>query len=72
MSFQTRRDPGGQEIDEGSGFFVWRLPDPMHEVIPLASGVSRRLEQLHPNMDILSPGMSFRDYSDRAWDIPER
>lgn len=29
-------------------------------------------EQIHYNMDILKPGMSFRDYADRAWDIPER
>lgn len=29
-------------------------------------------EQVHHNMDILKPGMSFRDYADRAWDIPER
>jgi Xaa-Pro dipeptidase len=29
-------------------------------------------EQVHRNMDILKPGMSFRDYADRAWDIPER
>ncbi|MGR3363487.1 MAG: M24 family metallopeptidase [Maritimibacter harenae] len=28
------------------------------------------LEQLHHNMDILKPGLSFRDYADRAWDIP--
>lgn len=27
-------------------------------------------EQVHHNMDILKPGMSFRDYADRAWDIP--
>ncbi len=29
-------------------------------------------EQVHHNMDILKPGMSFRDYADRAWDIPEK
>ena len=29
-------------------------------------------EQVHHNMDILRPGMSFRDYADRAWEIPER
>ncbi|MBN9032310.1 MAG: aminopeptidase P family protein [Rhizobiales bacterium] len=29
-------------------------------------------EQVHYNMDILKPGMSFRDYADRAWNIPER
>lgn len=28
-------------------------------------------EQVQHNMDILKPGMSFRDYADRAWDIPE-
>jgi Xaa-Pro aminopeptidase len=28
-------------------------------------------EQVHHNMDILKPGMSFRDYAERAWDIPE-
>lgn len=29
-------------------------------------------EQVHFNMDILKPGMSFRDYAERAWDIPEK
>lgn len=29
-------------------------------------------EQVASNMDILSAGMSFRDYADRAWDIPEK
>lgn len=29
-------------------------------------------EQVHHNMSILRPGMSFRDYADAAWDIPER
>ncbi|MAW87650.1 MAG: peptidase M24 [Phyllobacteriaceae bacterium] len=29
-------------------------------------------EQVHHNMDILKPGVSFRDYADRAWDIPEK
>jgi Xaa-Pro dipeptidase len=29
-------------------------------------------EQVYHNMDILKPGMSFRDYADRAWTIPER
>nr|WP_244327786.1 Xaa-Pro peptidase family protein [Roseibium sp. RKSG952] len=29
-------------------------------------------EQVQHNMDILKPGMSFRDYADRAWDIPEK
>ncbi|WP_346895652.1 Xaa-Pro peptidase family protein [uncultured Roseibium sp.] len=28
-------------------------------------------EQLHHNMAILRPGMSFRDYAEAAWDIPE-
>ncbi|MBO9402838.1 Xaa-Pro peptidase family protein [Shimia sp. R9_3] len=28
-------------------------------------------EQVHHNMGILKPGMSFRDYANRAWDIPE-
>jgi Xaa-Pro aminopeptidase len=27
-------------------------------------------EQVHHNMGIIKPGMSFRDYADRAWDIP--
>lgn len=27
-------------------------------------------EQLHHNMGILRPGMSFRDYAEAAWDIP--
>lgn len=30
------------------------------------------LEQVHHNMDILRPGMSFRDYAESAWDIPEK
>jgi len=29
-------------------------------------------EQVHTNMSILQPGMSFRDYADRAWNIPEK
>lgn len=29
-------------------------------------------EQVHSNMSILHAGMSFRDYADRAWDIPEK
>ncbi|WP_412506397.1 M24 family metallopeptidase [Roseovarius sp. SYSU LYC5161] len=29
-------------------------------------------EQVQYNMSILRPGMSFRDYADAAWDIPER
>ncbi len=29
-------------------------------------------EQLCHNMDILEPGLSFRDYALRAWEIPER
>ncbi|WP_428641388.1 M24 family metallopeptidase [Roseibium sp.] len=28
-------------------------------------------EQVHHNLNILKPGLSFRDYADRAWDIPE-
>ena len=29
-------------------------------------------EQVHHNMGILRPGMSFRDYAEAAWDIPEK
>ncbi|WP_103762409.1 M24 family metallopeptidase [Roseovarius confluentis] len=29
-------------------------------------------EQVHHNMGILRPGMTFRDYADAAWDIPEQ
>lgn len=29
-------------------------------------------EQVRHNIDILRPGMSFRDYADRAWDIPAK
>ncbi|MGM0740737.1 MAG: M24 family metallopeptidase [Pseudomonadota bacterium] len=29
-------------------------------------------EQVHHNMDILRPHMSFRDYAEAAWDIPAR
>ena len=29
-------------------------------------------EQVHHNIDILKPGMSFREYADKAWNIPEK
>jgi Xaa-Pro dipeptidase len=29
-------------------------------------------EQVHHNIGIIRPGLSFRDYAQRAWDIPER
>lgn len=29
-------------------------------------------EQVHHNIDILHAGMTFRDYADKAWDIPEK
>ncbi|KPM80603.1 MULTISPECIES: M24 family metallopeptidase [Cobetia] len=29
-------------------------------------------EQVQHNLDILRPGMSFREYSEKAWNIPER
>lgn len=29
-------------------------------------------EQVHHNMSILKAGMSFRDYADRAWEIPKK
>lgn len=29
-------------------------------------------EQVHHNMGILVPGMTFREYADQAWDIPDR
>ena len=29
-------------------------------------------EQVHHNIEILKPGLSFRDYADRAWDIPDK
>lgn len=29
-------------------------------------------EQVHHNMGILKPGMSFREYADKAWNIPDR
>jgi len=29
-------------------------------------------EQVHHNMQLLKPGVSFREYAQRAWDIPER
>jgi Xaa-Pro aminopeptidase len=29
-------------------------------------------EQVHHNMDVLRPGLSFREYADRAWKIPDR
>ena len=29
-------------------------------------------EQLHHNLDILHPGMTFRQYADKAWNIPEK
>ena len=29
-------------------------------------------EQVHHNMELIGPGVSFRDYSERAWDIPDK
>ncbi len=29
-------------------------------------------EQVHHNLEIIRPGLTFRDYADRAWDIPEK
>ena len=29
-------------------------------------------EQVHHNTEILAPGVSFREYSERAWEIPDR
>jgi Xaa-Pro dipeptidase len=29
-------------------------------------------EQVHHNMGLLRPGLSFRDYAEQAWEIPER
>ncbi len=29
-------------------------------------------EQVHHNMEIIQPGVTFREYSDRAWNIPDR
>ncbi len=29
-------------------------------------------EQVHHNMEIIRPGVTFKEYSDRAWDIPAR
>ena len=29
-------------------------------------------EQVHSNLDLLRPGLSFRDYAHAAWEIPER
>jgi Xaa-Pro dipeptidase len=29
-------------------------------------------EQVHHNMQLLCPGVSFREYSERAWEIPDR
>ncbi|MEM7083954.1 MAG: Xaa-Pro peptidase family protein [Pseudomonadota bacterium] len=29
-------------------------------------------EQVHHNMSLLKPGLTFREYADRAWTIPER
>jgi Xaa-Pro dipeptidase len=29
-------------------------------------------EQVHHNMDILKPGMSFQQYADKAWNIPDQ
>ena len=30
------------------------------------------VEQIEHNMSIIEPGLGFRDYAERAWDIPER
>jgi len=43
-----------------------RPPDVQRELYKVA------YEQVHYNMSILQPGMSFRDYADRAWDIPKK
>jgi len=29
-------------------------------------------EQIRHNLDIIKPGMTFREYADKAWDIPEK
>jgi Xaa-Pro dipeptidase len=29
-------------------------------------------EQVHHNMDVIRPGMTFREYAEKAWPIPER
>lgn len=29
-------------------------------------------DQVHHNMDIIGPGVTFREYSDKAWNIPDR
>ncbi len=29
-------------------------------------------EQVHHNIDVIGPGVSFREYSERAWDIPAK
>jgi len=29
-------------------------------------------EQVHHNLDIIEPGLTFREYSERAWDLPEQ
>ncbi len=29
-------------------------------------------EQVHHNMEVIRPGMTFREYAERAWEIPER
>jgi Xaa-Pro aminopeptidase len=29
-------------------------------------------EQVHHNMEIIEPGLSFREYSEKAWNIPDR
>ena len=29
-------------------------------------------EQVHANLDLLRPGLSFREYAEGAWEIPER
>ncbi len=30
------------------------------------------LEQIHHNVDLLKPGLSFRDYNEKSWRIPEK
>ena len=45
---------------------------------PKAPGKAQRdlyktaYEQVHHNMDLLRPGVTFRDYAEKAWPIPER
>ena len=56
--------------------YYWDFSRSFHAGPDAPTPARRRLyrvahEQVHHNMEILKPGLSFRDYADRAWTIPD-